>query len=282
MSSIYDVVTKIPLASGAEKLSEIVTDGKQIWDYGVKVQSQNEEDGILYYIFAHIGAKTRKTLEICAGDGIECNSANLILHHDFHGYLVDSNMDAMKRGVEYYKSKGCIDRVRYLYGWVDKESIHTIINYAGLRGQEIDLLIMDIDGNDYWILKEIMQSNLVLPRVICVEYQDIIGPEKALTIPYDPQFVAWHYDTWEGPNYCGASLQAFIHLLKDDYAFVGCERLGFNGFFVRRDELVNTPITEMVDVSQCFELEKVKFGMKFRWPRTCGMDWVDVTKPCPA
>ena len=49
--------------------------------------SQNGEDGILLYIFALIGMKSRRCIEICAGDGIECNSTNLILNHGFDALL---------------------------------------------------------------------------------------------------------------------------------------------------------------------------------------------------
>jgi hypothetical protein len=273
---IYDIVTQTPLEEGRDKLLNIVGTNRILWEYGCKVQSQNEEDGVLYYIFANIGAKYRTALELCAGDGIECNSANLILHHGFRGYLVDGNPEPMKEGVKFYRQRKCLDRVKYLCGWIDKESIHTIIEYAGIKHQPIDLLVMDIDGNDFWILKEIIDNDLVKPRVICVEYQDIIGPDKALTIPYDPEFRCTMYDLWNGPNYCGASLQAFIHLLKNKYAFVGCEGLGFNGFFVLREEL-GEHLKEMTDVTPCFAIDKVEFGMKYRWPRTAGMDWVDVT-----
>ena len=43
--------------------------------------SQNGEDGILLYIMSLLGTTNRRVLEICAGDGIECNAANLIVNH---------------------------------------------------------------------------------------------------------------------------------------------------------------------------------------------------------
>ena len=277
--SIASVVTYVPLPQGYDRLVEIVGKNKPVWDYGCKIQSQNEEDGNIYYIFSVIGVKTKVGFEVCAGDGIECNSANLILHHGFHGYLLDGNNEAIMRGSNFYSKRQYSGRAEFLQGWITKESIHELVDKVGLRGQEIDLLSMDIDGNDYWILKEIMDHKLMNPRVIVVEYQDIIGPEKALSIPYDPNFVAWNHDSWNGPNYCGASLQAFIHLLGDKYAFVGCERLGFNGYFVRRDELEGCEgLQEMTDVTPCFAGEKVQFGMQYRWPRTAHMKWIDVTK----
>lgn len=47
-------------------------------DVGFRVHSQHEEDGILLFIFSLIGTTNMRSVEICAGDGIECNTANLI------------------------------------------------------------------------------------------------------------------------------------------------------------------------------------------------------------
>src|SRR4051812_3684292 len=48
-------------------------------DVGFRAYSQADEDGILLYIFGTIGATNRQTVEMCVEDGIECNSANLII-----------------------------------------------------------------------------------------------------------------------------------------------------------------------------------------------------------
>ena len=48
-------------------------------EVGFKVLSQTDEDGILLYIFSVIGTESKKSVEICAGNGIECNTANFII-----------------------------------------------------------------------------------------------------------------------------------------------------------------------------------------------------------
>ena len=60
--------------------------------------SQNGEDGILLYIFGLIGMGGRRCVEICAGDGIECNTANLIVNHGFLGLLFDGDKRLVDRG----------------------------------------------------------------------------------------------------------------------------------------------------------------------------------------
>jgi len=62
---------------------------------------------------------------------------------------------------------------------------------------------LDMDGMDYWIWEAI---EVVNPRVVVVEYQDMLGPDNALTVPYRDDFNAYVYPVTQGmPNFCGAS-----------------------------------------------------------------------------
>ena len=55
---------------------------------------------------------------------------------------------------------------KLVHAWLTAENINELITSYGFEG-EIDLLSIDIDGVDYWILKSI---NCVNPRVIILEY----------------------------------------------------------------------------------------------------------------
>ena len=46
--------------------------------FGIKIYSQNEEDGIILYILKHIGIRTKKFIEIGSESGTECNTTNLL------------------------------------------------------------------------------------------------------------------------------------------------------------------------------------------------------------
>src|SRR5229473_2799043 len=61
-------------------------------EVGFKCNSQTDEDGILLFLFSVIGTVNKLCVEICAGDGTECNTANLILRHGWHGLLIDGEM----------------------------------------------------------------------------------------------------------------------------------------------------------------------------------------------
>lgn len=95
---------------------------------------------------------------------------------------------------------------------------------------EVDLLSLDLDGNDYWIWKAL---TMVRPRAIVLEFNASIGPHRRLTISYDPNF---QLDFSITPYPIGASLAAFTALgVEKGYRLVGVQSLGFNAFFVRND-----------------------------------------------
>jgi len=130
--------------------------------------SQNGEDGILLYIFSLIGTTNRMVLEICAGDGIECNASNLILNHGFDGLLFDGDAQLIERGRAFYAAHAN-SRVRppQLVGaWITAETINDQVTAHGFSG-DIDLLSLDLDGNDYWIWKAL---TLIRPRVVVLEF----------------------------------------------------------------------------------------------------------------
>lgn len=197
-------------------------------EIGFRSYSQNSEDGILLYIFALIGMTSRTVVEVCAGDGIQCNAANLIINHQWHGLLFDGSAPNINKGRRFYAEHPDTfwQPPVLVDAWITPDNINGLIEKNGFYG-EIDLLSLDMDGMDYWVLRAI---ECIQPRVIVLETVSPWGAERSVTVPYQADFVV----TWvEGLPYCGASLPAFVKLLKGrGYRLVGMEGLGFNAFFV--------------------------------------------------
>jgi hypothetical protein len=241
---------------------------------GFKAYSQTDEDGILLYVFSIIGTTNKQSVEVCAGNGIECNTANLIVHHGWHGLLVDGSQNRIRLGQAFYRhnpSTSVYPPV-LVQAWITRDNVNEVISTNGFEG-EIDLLSIDMDGVDYWIWQAI---HVIKPRVVVVEYQDIIGPDRAWTVPYRDDFDAFEYPTTRGsPNYCGASLPALVKLAREKgYRLVGCNRLGYNAFFIR------DPIGERelpgIDLRECFKHPRVLQDMRERFPTVRDLPWVEV------
>lgn len=240
-------------------------------DVGFSVYSQHDEDGILLYIFGLIGASTCRSVEICAGDGIECNTANLLINHRWTGLLVDGNADNVRRAREYYRARA---ETRHwppetVAAWLTRENVNAVIRDAGYSG-EIDLLSLDIDGVDYWLWEALQ---VVAPRIVVLEYNHLLGPDASRSVPYRPDFVAEL--TEHGSDYAGASLQAFVKLgRRKGYRFVGTNAVGTNAFFARED--VPARLLPEADPRRAFDHPRAQFGMKLRYPRVKDKEWIDV------
>jgi len=187
---------------------------------------------------------------------------------------VDGNQNLVTRGRTFYRAnrQTWIYPPTFVHAWVTRNNVNELIRANGFSG-DIDLLSIDMDGVDYWIWEAI---EAIMPRVVVVEYQDILGPERSMTVPYRDDFNAYEYPTTNGmPNFCGASLPAFVKLAHErGYRLVGCNRYGYNAFFIR-NPVGQREIPE-IPVRECFKHPKVIWGMKERFPTVQDLPWVEV------
>ncbi len=188
--------------------------------------SQNGEDGIIEEIFERIGVTNKFFVEIGAGFGLENNTTYLLLK-DWQGLWVDANT----QNTEFTRDKfsklirECKLKVRN--ATITAENIEIILSEEEMP-QEIDLLSIDIDGNDYWVWKAINKYN---PRVVVIEYNAFFKPPVKWVMKYNPHF-NWDHNTM----YFNSSLKSLEILGKEKgYHLVGCTFTGVNAFFVRQD-----------------------------------------------
>jgi hypothetical protein len=240
-------------------------------DVEFRAFSQNGEDGILLYIFSLIGWKSKVCVEICAGNGIECNSANLILNHGWSGLLVDGDSNNVQIGKDFYAKQR--DTFSFppmcVHAWIERETVNDLILQSGLSG-EVDLLSIDLDGVDCWIWDAI---DVIRPRVVLVETQCIWGIERSVTVPYRRDF---HSPLIRGFGvYSGASLPAFVKLgRRKGYRLVGAQSLGFNAFFVHED--IDPQLLPEVDAATCLDRPFVRWARHELLPLVKDKEWVEV------
>ena len=216
------------------------------------VHSQHGEDGIIAHIFSKIGVVDGTFVEFGSGGERGCNSSNLAINFGWRGLFIDGEESNVLDGIEYYSSFPQVKpgNVKFAQNWITKENINSIIKDNGFEG-EIDLLSIDIDGNDYHIFNAL---NIVKPRVIILEYNALLGKEKQVTIKYDPKLI--QYGAW----YCGASLNALTKLAnKKGYILVGCESRGSNAFYIREDVAKNK--FKEVEVGDAFYPKPIQIEM---------------------
>lgn len=183
---------------------------------GFKVYSQFDEDGILEDIFSRLNLTHGRFLEIGCGDGLENNTHYLALKR-WTGRWVDGSSKKISGIRDHIPAN---DRLEVVERMVNTN------NVSDLMEPNPDFLSLDIDGNDYEVLKSLVSVGQ--PKVICAEYNVKFPPPCRITIGYDP------IHSWQMDDYFGASLQMFVDLLKS-YTLVSCGLTGANAFFVRND-----------------------------------------------
>jgi hypothetical protein len=104
-------------------------------------------------------------VEICAGDGIECNAANLLvnLNHGWSGLLLDGDGEQIARGRTFYANcrNTWVAPPTFVNAGITPDGVNGLLGDHGFSAP-IDFLSLDVDGNDYWIWKAL---DWVTPRV---------------------------------------------------------------------------------------------------------------------
>jgi len=194
---------------------------------GFKVFSQWDEDGIIQYLIHQVCIENKTFIEFGVENYEESNTRFLMLNNHWQGLV----LDACPADLEYIRS----DRIHWQYdlqvkdAWITRENIDSLLSQAGF-GEDVGLLSIDVNGNDYWIW-EAMRS--VRPRIVIVEYNSLLGLQP-LSVPYREDFdrTAAHHSNL----YYGSSLTALHRLAKSKgYILVGSNIWGHNAFFVRSD-----------------------------------------------
>ena len=213
-----------------------LADPRRLERHGATIYSQHDEDGIIAEIFRRIGAESRIFFEFGVEDGLECNT-HALLHQGWRGGWAEASAahaEAIRRRFRIVLDAG---RLKLATSLVSRENIDEVVRALALPG-EIDLLSIDIDGNDYWVFKALEATR---PRVAVIEYNAKFPPPIKHVMAYQPE------RAWAGTDYYGCSLQSLTELATaKGYSLVGCNITGVNAFFVRSDlvgEHFATPAT---------------------------------------
>ncbi len=176
-----------------------------------------------------------------------------MMNNNWSGFVMDGSEEAMnglKKQNWYWRY--CLTHKAV---FIDKDNINALLSSSGFAN--IGMLHIDLDGNDYHILKELDLSKLN-PSIIILEYNSIFGKDRLITVPYDKNFVRTnaHFSNL----FFGASLPALNHeAVKKGYSLVGCNLAGNNAYFVRKD-LLNEKVKEL-------SIDKAYKESKFRESR---------------
>jgi hypothetical protein len=233
---LLSAVSEQQLLLQGRLLSEAVKSKKNISSLSeveFKVFSQWGDDGIIQWFINNLELPSQTFVEFGVGDYRESNTRFLMMNNNWSGLVMDgskSNVEQIINSEYFWKHTLLANAV-----FIDVNNINNLLSESKL-GQEIGILHIDLDGNDYWIWKAI---NEVSPTLVILEYNSVFGIDRAITVPYNSDFnrTKMHYSNL----YFGASLRALYQLsTTKGYSFIGCNSAGNNAYFVRNDKLNNS------------------------------------------
>lgn len=190
---------------------------KEIKNQPQKIKySQNGEEYLLKYIFDNIGSTNKQFVDLGAWDGFHLSNTRIFTEMGWKGLLVD--------GKEFPGVFQSFITVENILDTLDEHNIE----------HEFDLLSIDIDGNDYWILNEILQE--FKPRVIVSEFNSEHPPMESKTIEYIPDF-----DFHPPTDYYGYTFGAGQKLAEKFGYTIIWQQSNMNLFYLRNDLVIETP-----------------------------------------
>ena len=191
-------------------------------------KGESDTDGILLYIFAKAGFTNRFSIDIGAGNCIDGNTANLILHHHFQGLFIDGSNEAIEFGKGIYESVKISIKPQFCIALLTTKNVNEIIGQYEMPPSP-DLLSIDIDSIDLYILKAIHLK----PRVIILEFNNLWGPNESYSVPEVDYFERELGEFLYG----GASLAAFSKVLQiKGYKLVAVDSSGYDAYFVLNNQ----------------------------------------------
>jgi len=200
-----------------------------ISEHEYKVFSQFGDDGIIQFLISLVTPVDRLFVEFGVEDFLESNCRFLMMHNNWSGLIFDGSSSAIER----IRSRD--DHWKYdleaRSAFLSRENLNAELE-QGLAGRTADLVSIDVDGNDYWLL-DVLDLR---PAILIVEYNSVFGADRAITVPYRPDFdrTKAHYSNL----YFGASLLALTDLATEKgYSLLGSNVAGNNAYYLRNDVL---------------------------------------------
>ncbi len=189
-----------------------------------KLFSQFGEDGVVQRIFEIIEPGPKFAVEFGAYDGVtNSNMRNLVVNHGWKSFQIEGKA---KRARELAKNYADHPGTKTLEAWVWPGNIEILFERGGVP-RDLDLLVIDIDSNDYYVWRAIRDFR---PKVVMIETNLAFPPPELMVIDYHPM------NYWDQTYYVGASIQSLVNLAKKKgYELLYQMSRGPNTFFVAKE-----------------------------------------------
>ena len=232
-----------------KKYTKFSSNLDKINNFEYQITSQNNEDGIINHIFDILKIDKLNFIEI--GFDYYQNNSLAVLKRCNKGLFVDGDNKKVIILKNVLKLFYPATKITVQNALVDIDNINQIKEQNFKNQEEIDFLSIDVDGIDYYLLKEINFK----PKLICIEYNFWFGKDLSCAVPYKK-----NYSIDSLSNYVGASLKAITELANSKgYHLIALDSACVNAFFIRDDLKHNF---EILNLEKSFKYP-LKFDKEF-------------------
>jgi hypothetical protein len=198
------------------------------------IKSQYGEDGVIAEIFNRIGNDNKVCVEFGAWDGTHLsNTWNLWHNLNWGAYLIEGDpakAKVLEKAVEAFPNVHAIEAYVMPEG---ENSLDVILSRQNVP-KDLDLLSIDIDGDDYYIFQNL---NNFRPRVIIIEFNPTVPPHLEMVQARG--------------EYMGASALSLVKL-GESKGYKAVYITDVNLFFVTND-IFDLGSFEILDLDKCFK-----------------------------
>lgn len=205
-----------------------------------KIYSQNGEDGITVKLIELIydgNTSNKFYIEFGVENGTECNTRILRELYNWTGLLMDGGNENAD--------------INLRKEFITQENIVELFKKYNVP-YNINLLSVDIDFNDFYVLKEILKH---------YECDIIICEYNSTHLAHEDKIVIYDKDgKWNWSNYFGASLLSLDKLGKKyDYSLIYCDNKGVNCFLIH-NKFIKDKHIEVKDINEIYKPARYGYG----------------------
>lgn len=177
-----------------------------------EIYSRQGEDVLVLGMLEEMAISTGFYVDLGASDGIKGSNTLAFACRNWFGVAIEADEALHQRLVA---NMACYHRVGVVHKRVTCEKGNTLdeLLVQVKCPHAFDLLSIDIDGNDYWVWKNLSYE----PKIVVIEYNCHFENTESKAMPYSADH------TWDGDSHYGASAKAMCDLAaKKGYVLVYC------------------------------------------------------------
>ena len=190
---------------------------------GLHLYSHLDEQSIICNYLKRIDSKNKHCVDIGASDGISMSNTFALFRAGWQGLAVECDSEKFSKLALIYKKLTHVNLSRC------KITPDNVVDLLKANSVPVDFgfLNLDIDGYDYFILKEILKS--FRPSLLCIEINEKIPPPLKFTVKYNSDYI------WATDHFYGQSISQLYELTsKHNYDLV---KLHYNNAFLIPKEI---------------------------------------------